>query len=65
MANMDGKRLMNEKDACEYISMSRSKCRSWAAEIGAVRHIGRRVLYDRNVIDRELDSMKADAAAAN
>lgn len=56
-----GKRLLSEADGMNYVGLQRNKFRSWAAEIGAVRHIGRRVLYDRTVIDRACDEM-ADAA---
>lgn len=61
MASVENKRLLSEKETCEYVSLSRSKCRSWAEEIGAVRHIGSRVLYDRTVIDRAIDEMAENA----
>lgn len=59
--NYEGKRLLSEMEGMAYVGLQRNKFRSWAAEIGAVRHIGRRVLYDRVTIDRACDAM-ADAA---
>ena len=56
----EGKRLFTEADGMNYVGLHRSKFRKWAAGIGAVRHIGRRVLYDRIVIDRAIDAMQAD-----
>lgn len=62
--NFEGKRLMSERETCEYVGLGRSKCRSWAEEIGAIRRIGRRVLYDRAVIDRAVDEL-AEHTACN
>lgn len=62
MTNTECKRLMSEKETCEYVGLGRNKCRSWAAEIGAVRRIGSRVLYDRVVIDRAINEMDENTA---
>ena len=51
------KRLLTEAEAMCFVGLRRTKFRSWAAEIGAVRHIGRRVLYDRAVLDRAVDEL--------
>lgn len=56
----EGRRLFSETDGMQYVGLQRTKFRLWAAEIGAVRHIGRRVLYDRVVIDHAIDAMQAD-----
>ena len=55
------KRLLTEAEAMCFVGLRRTKFRSWAAEIGAVRHIGRRVLYDRAVLNNAVDAL-ADAA---
>lgn len=55
------KRLLTEAEAMCFVGLRRTKFRQWAAEIGAVRHIGRRVLYDRVVLNRAVDEL-ADAA---
>lgn len=55
--DFDGKRLLNEADGMRYVGLQRNKFRQWAREIGAVRHIGRRVLYDRTVIDQAVDEL--------
>lgn len=57
----EGKRLLSEADGMRYVGLQRTKFRQWAAEIGAVRHIGARVLYDRVTIDQACDAL-ADAA---
>lgn len=57
----EGKRLLSEADGMKYVGLQRTKFRQWAAEIGAVRHIGARVLYDRVTIDQACDAL-ADAA---
>ena len=59
--DFEGKRLLSEADGMKYVGLQRTKFRQWAAEIGAVRHIGARVLYDRVTIDRACDAL-ADAA---
>lgn len=58
-----GKRLLSKEEFCRYIGLGHSKAEKWAAQHGAVRHIGRRVLYDRAVIDRVLDSMPPEKQA--
>ena len=56
------KRLLDAKEACIYTSMGRHGCRAFCEQIGAVRKIGGRVLFDRTVIDAELDKMNTAAA---
>lgn len=56
------KRLLSESEARAYIGLGRNRCREYCIQIGAVRRIGRRVLYDRAVIDRALDEMNMNAA---
>lgn len=48
------KRLFSVKELCNYTGLGRSKATSWGEEIGALVRIGRRTLYDREVIDEVL-----------
>lgn len=57
-----GKRLMNLEEFMNYTSMRRVRGKAWAKEIGAIKHIGRRVFFDRVVIDRVLDEMDTKEA---
>lgn len=50
------KRLLSIEEASDYLSLGMHKTRDWCAEIGAVVKIGGRVLIDKAVIDRHLDS---------
>ncbi len=52
---MKDKRLMDTHEAAEYISMGTVCARQWLEQIGAVRYFGRRVLFDRAVIDKALN----------
>ena len=44
-----GKRLLGIDDAAKYIGMGRVMTRNIMDEIGATRHIGRRVLFDKDM----------------
>ncbi len=59
MENTIIKRMLSEKEAQEYIGLKRVKCREFGESIGCVKRIGRRVLYDRFIIDKALDSIQA------
>lgn len=54
------KRLLNLREACWYTSIGKTRFRLLAVKIGADRHFGRRVLYDRAAIDRYLDRLTPD-----
>ena len=54
----DCKRLLDITELAQYIGMGKTYSRKWADEIGAVKHFGRRVLFDRNVVDSALDNNK-------
>lgn len=43
-----------------YLSLGRNKAIEWGKSVKADVHIGRRVLYDKSVIDRALDRMGRD-----
>ena len=53
-------RLLDMAGLCAYLALGRNKSIEFAKEVGAMRRIGRRVLYDKTVIDRALDGMDAD-----
>lgn len=62
--NVDGVRLLSLSEAQMYCGLGRTTTRKWCEEIGAVRRIGSRVLYDRNTIDAAINSAAvADANA--
>ncbi|MDO4284096.1 MAG: helix-turn-helix domain-containing protein [Eubacteriales bacterium] len=56
---IEGKRLLSIEEAAEYTGIGRNTAREWLEKIGARRNFGRRVVYDRRVIDSELDRMAA------
>ena len=60
------KRMLSEKEAQEYTGLKRGKCREFGEEIRCITHVGRRVLYDRTVIDAYFDrQMAANASDHN
>ena len=50
-------RMLTQKQAETYTGMGRNSFSIWATKIGAKRHFGRSVRYDRRVIDKVLDDM--------
>lgn len=56
--DMTGKRLLNRAEMVAYTGMGKTAGGNWCRKIGAVRHIGARVLYDRKVIDAAIDALK-------
>lgn len=55
ITSMNEKRLLDANEVCIYLSLGRNKGIEFAKSINAERKIGRRSLYDRNVIDKYLD----------
>ena len=51
------KRLLNLDEACVYISQGRTNGRIWLNSIKANIKFGRRVVYDKMVIDKALDCL--------
>ena len=51
------KRLLNLDEACSYIGQGRTNGRMWLNSINANIHFGRRVVYDKTVIDEVLDCL--------
>lgn len=54
-ATIHDRRLLSVREGADYAGVGLNTFRAWAEQIGAVRRIGSRVLYDRNVIDAALD----------
>ena len=51
------RRLLSIEEAAQYIGQGLNRTRSYMESIGAVRKIGRRVLFDKKVIDEALDQL--------
>ena len=58
MGKIEDKRLLNIKEVCTYIGIGQTQARKTMQAIGAVRRFGRRILYDKIVIDTYLDNME-------
>ncbi len=56
------KRLLNISELTQYCGIGRNTARDWGKAIGAERRFGKRVLYDRVIIDRALDQQAMKAA---
>lgn len=50
----ESKRLLSINEATVYLGIGRSSALSYLDEIGAKRKIGRRTLYDKQVIDNAI-----------
>lgn len=51
-------RMLRENEALLYTGMGRTSFRAWAKQIGAAKHFGKSLRYDRTIIDAELDKVK-------
>lgn len=49
------KRLLNIKEVSAYIGLGTVRAREYMDEIGAVKKFGRRVLFDKTIIDKAID----------
>ncbi len=58
MEEYAGKRLLRTQEFCRYVGLGKTKGIEWAKSIGAVKHIGKRLLFDRVIIDRAIDNNK-------
>ncbi len=57
-------RLLDTPELMAYTGLGRNNAMRWGNEIGARVQIGRRVLYDRKVIDRHLDDLAEENFSA-
>lgn len=51
------KRLLTIHEAAQYIGLGTKNTRDLMERIGAVRKFGSRVLFDKTIIDQELDKI--------
>lgn len=55
--NIADKRLLNIDEVCTYIGIGQTRARQYMEEIGATRRFGRRVMFDKKVIDSAISNM--------
>lgn len=55
IGSISEKRLLNIKEVCAYIGLGQTQARRYMDEIKATRTFGRRVLFDKTVIDAALN----------
>ena len=57
MEEINNSRLLNLQDLMMYIGVGRNKAIDFGKESGSIVRIGRRVLYDRERVDKYIDSL--------
>lgn len=57
--DLSQKRLLSQKEVEHYLGLGRTKVRDYCERIGAVSNVGKRVMYDKAIIDRHLDKESA------
>lgn len=60
IGELKDKRLFNIKEVCIYTGKGQVTARKYMDEIGATRKFGRRVLFDKTVIDAALDALSGE-----
>lgn len=55
-------RLLSADEGAAYMGIGKTAFRAYAVKIGAVRRFGRRVLYDKRVLDSAIDEMATPTA---
>ena len=55
MGTIGEKRLLNIKEVCIYTGIGQVRAREYMDKIGATKRFGRRVLFDKTVIDKALN----------
>ena len=51
------KRMFDVTELAEYIGMGVTRASQFGKKCGAAKRVGRRVLYDRKIVDAALDSL--------
>ena len=51
------KRMFNVDELQMYMGVGKGSAIAFAKEHGALKHIGKRVIFDKNLIDKALDSI--------
>ena len=54
---IEEKRLLNINEVVAYIGVGRVTARKYMDEIGATKHFGSRVVFDKQVIDKAISNM--------
>ena len=54
-------RMMDLNNLTVYLSLGRHKAAEFGKECGAEKHIGRRCLYDKKIIDEAIDRINAES----
>ncbi len=54
---MENKRLISVAELQEYIGMGKTKAVAWGKAIGADTRLGRRLLFDRVIVDKAIDEL--------
>lgn len=53
-------RLLSAKEAQAYLGLGKNRARDFAEECGAVKKYGKRVLFDRFILDKAVDALGND-----
>lgn len=53
-------RMLDVKQLANYMGIGTSNARIVGEEMGALKRIGRRVLYDKKIVDKYLDELPAE-----
>lgn len=56
MGTINEKRLLNIKKVCIYTGIGQTRARQYMDEIGATKQFGRRVLFDKTIIDMAINN---------
>jgi hypothetical protein len=56
LPDLSNRRLISAVEGCNYTGMGKDSFNKFAHEIGAIKRFGRRVFYDRLIIDRAIDA---------
>lgn len=51
-------RMLDINSLCEYIGLGKTKATEFGEKCGAKRRIGKRVLYDKRIVDKVLDELE-------
>lgn len=53
-------RLLNVNELMEYMGIGKTGAMRFGKEHGCIVRVGRRVLYDRELVDKAIDSLRAN-----
>ena len=57
IGTLEEKRLLSIGEVCTYLGIGHEQARSYMDKIGATKKFGRRVVFDKTVIDAALNEM--------